>query len=139
MKKNIPIIIIALVLFSALVFFATQFFFPRIPAIEQKLWLNANEINKTCPARVDDATRLDNVTVFPNNVFQYNYTLYNLLRTDVNPDIVIKTLEPKIIASVKKDPELKFYKDAKTTLVYSYRDRNGEFIFKIMLGPEKYK
>lgn len=35
----------------------------------------ASEINKTCPMFVDEITRLDNVQVLPNNIFQYNYTL----------------------------------------------------------------
>lgn len=103
-----------------------------------KLWLEANELNKTCPSVIDDATRLDNATVMPNNSFQYNYTLFNLLRNDVNVDVATKTIEPKIIANIKKDPSFRFFKDSKTIMTYNYRDRNGQFIFKIVIGPEKY-
>ena len=114
-------------------------YFPKVSAIDMKLWLEANELNKTCPSVIDDATRLDNATVMPNNSFQYNYTLFNLLRNDVNVDVATKTIEPKIIANIKKDPGFVFFREAKTTMVYNYRDRNGDFIFKIVITPDKYR
>ena len=139
MKKNIIYLAIIFLLSISTVYFATRVYFPKVSAIEMKLWLEANEINKTCPSIIDDATRLDNATVFPNNCFQYNYTLFKYLRSEVNPEMAIKSIEPKIIANIKKDPGFKFFKDAQTTMVYNYRDRNGEFTFKITITPDKYR
>jgi hypothetical protein len=139
MKKINPLIIISILLLIGLVFFATQYFFPKISKQEQTLWLNANEVNKTCPIQVDEATRLDNVTVYPNNVYQYNYTLFNLNRADINSDVAIKSIEPKIIASIKKENEFQFFRKAQTTINYNYKDRNGQFAFKIVITPDKYK
>ncbi|MEI6021729.1 MAG: hypothetical protein WCR21_11425 [Bacteroidota bacterium] len=139
MKKNIINITIIVLLGASTVYFATRVFYPKVSDIEQKLWLEANEVNKTCPANIDEATRLDNATVFPNNCFQYNYTLINLLRNDVNPEMAIKSIEPKIIANIKKDPGFKIFKDAQSTLNYNYRDRNGDFAFKIVITPDKYR
>ena len=139
MKKINPLIIISTLLLIGLVFFATQYFVPKISAHEQALWLNANEVNKTCPLQVDEATRLDNVTVYPNNVYQYNYTLFNLNRADINSEVAIKNIEPKIIASIKKESEFQFFRKAQTTINYNYKDRNGQFVFKIVITPEKYK
>lgn len=139
MKKINPFIILSILLLIGLVFFATQYFFPKISKQEQALWLNANEVNKTCPIQVDDATRLDNATVYPNNVYQYNYTLFNLNRTDINSEMATKSIEPKIIASIKKDPEFQIFRKAQTTINYNYKDRNGQFVFKIVITPDKYK
>ncbi len=139
MKKNLIIPVVLILLLISTVFFATRVMFPKNSDLEQTLLLEANEINKTCPLIVDDATRLDNAVVYPNNVFQYNYTLVNLTRNDINPEVAIKSLEPKIIENVKKDVALKTLKAAFTTLNFSYRDRNGEFVFRIIITPEKYK
>ena len=139
MKKNLIIPVVLILLLVSSVFFATRVLFPKHSDLEQKLLLEANEINKTCPLIVDDATRLDNAVVYPNNVYQYNYTLVNLTRNDINPEVAIKSLEPKIIENVKKDVALKTLKEAFTTLNFSYRDRNGEFVFRIIITPDKYK
>ncbi len=139
MKKNIITLTIIVLLGISTVYYATRVYFPKVSVTEQKLWLEANEVNKTCPVIIDEATRLDNATVFPNNCFQYNYTLINLLRNDVNPEMAIKNIEPKIIANIKKDPGFKVFKDAQSTLNYNYRDRNGDFAFKIVITPDKYR
>ena len=87
---------------------------------------------------VDKDTRLDNAVALPGNVFQYNYTLINLNKDEVNPDTVKKYIEPAIINGVRTNPDLKIYRDNKTTMTYSYRDKNGVFILKIPVTPEMY-
>lgn len=87
---------------------------------------------------VDQNTRLDNVAAFPNNIFQYNYTLVNLEKSEVNIDTVKKYLEPNIINNVKTNPDLKPYRDNKVTMAYNYRDKNGVFVLKIEVTPEMY-
>ncbi len=108
------------------------------PEFEEALLPMANKINISCPFKVDELTRLDNTTVFPGNVFQYNYTLFTIYKQDVDVKKAITNLEPIIIANVKKDPEMKALRDMKTTINYYYRDLTGEFIFMIVLTPEKY-
>ena len=53
--------------------------------------------------------------------------------------VAIKNIEPKIIASIKKESEFQFFRKAQTTINYNYKDRNGQFVFKIVITPEKYK
>jgi len=88
---------------------------------------------------VDQETRLDNAIALPENSLQYNYTLVNIESTEVNPDTVKKYIEPGIINLVKSSPDMKIYRDNKTTIIYNYRDKNGVFILKLVVTPEMYQ
>jgi len=99
----------------------------------------ANEINKTCPIVVDQYTRLDNVSVLPNKVLQYNYTLINISKDEVNMDTVDKYIKPTILNSVKTDPSMKYQREHEITLSYHYRDKNGNFVMKYDVTPSMYK
>ncbi len=92
-----------------------------------------------CPIMVDQETRLDNAIALPENSLQYNYTLVNIESTEVNPDTVKKYIEPGIINLVKSSPDMKIYRDNKTTIIYNYRDKNGVFILKLVVTPEMYQ
>lgn len=88
---------------------------------------------------VDEFTRLDNSIALPCNIFQYNFTLVNTIKSEVIPDTVKKYLEPSIISNIRTNPDLKFFRDNKTTMVYFYKDKNGEFVYKLSVTPELYK
>jgi hypothetical protein len=48
-------------------------------------------------------------------------------------------MEPTILNGVKTSPDLKDYRDHKVTMAYNYVDKNGAFVFKILISPDKYK
>ena len=87
---------------------------------------------------VDRDTRLDNAVALPGNILQYNYTLINLDKSEVNVDTVNKYVAPGIINNVRTNPELKVYRDNKVTMDYAYRDKNGVFVLKISVTPDMY-
>lgn len=99
----------------------------------------ASELNKTCPFMVDSETRLDNALALPNNVFQYNYTLVNISKESVNIEEARNSLEPSIVNVVKTNPDMKYFRDHKTTINYSYKDKTGVFILTITVKPEQYQ
>jgi hypothetical protein len=70
---------------------------------------------------------------------QYDYTLVTLAKTEVNADTIRKIMEPKIIDNVKTSPQMKPYRDLKATLIYDYRDKNGESLLRISVSPEMYE
>jgi len=113
--------------------------FFRKPAFDKALMEIASELNKTCPIMVDAETRLDNSMALPNNIFQYNYTLVNIDKDSVNIEEARKYLEPTIINVVKTNPEMKVFRDNKTTMNYSYKDKSGIFLLTISITPEKYE
>lgn len=99
----------------------------------------ASELNKSCPLFADAQTRLDNVTVLPNDIFQYNYTLVNIVASDVDTLVLKGALEPNILNVVKTNPDMKFVRDNKATLSYYYQDKDGKYICRILMPYERYK
>jgi hypothetical protein len=127
-----PVVGVIVALFT---YYAIQKAFFTPPLFDKVLLEVANEVNKTCPMRVDQETQLDNVVALPENTFQYNYTLLNLNRVDMDIDDLKKTLEPNIVNSVKTNPSMKVFRDNKTTMVFYYSDKNKEFVFEIVVPP----
>ena len=87
---------------------------------------------------VDGFTRLDNTVALPNNKFQYNYTIS--IDTTIYSLSTLKTnLHQSILNSVKTNPSLKDFRDNNVTMVYSYSDSVGHFLFKTEFAPNDYK
>jgi len=114
-----------------------QFFF-KAPTYDQVMMKAASEINKSCPIMVDQETRLDNTVALPENIFQYNYTLVNMEKATADISQLETYLKPILINGVKTNPDMKVNRDNKTTMGYYYKDKNGEFLFKILVTPDTY-
>ena len=137
-KHKILPIIVGLIAFG-ISFFVVQKLFNNQQSFDKAMMKAANEINESCPIMVDNDTRLDNTVAMPNNVFQYNYTLVNLVKSEINIDEIRNYIEPNVVNNVKTNPDMKDYKKNKITMAYNYRDKNGEFILKINVTPDKYE
>ena len=107
-------------------------------AYEQVLNNAASELNKKCPFMVDKETRLDNAITMNENEFQYNYTLINTLHGNLNVQAAEKLIRPTLLNLIKTNPNLKTFRDNKTTLSYHYSDMNGVFLFSIRFTAEDY-
>jgi hypothetical protein len=108
------------------------------PTFDKVLMQTASELNKTCPVMVDKETRLDNAVALPENVFQYNYTLINVVKDSVNIQAFEDIMKPMILNIVKTNPDLKIFRDNKVTMSYNYQDMNGVFITKISVVADQY-
>jgi zinc-ribbon domain len=137
-KSRRPVTVAAIIGF-ALSYFAVQQIFFRPPSFDKAMMTVASELNKTCPFMVDKETRLDNAVALPNNIFQYNYTLINIDKSQIDEATVKNAMTPGLINNVKTNPELRIYREHKTTLAYNYRDKNGSFILKISVTPDLYQ
>ncbi len=128
-------------IFYALGQFSGEIFggFGKKQTFDKVLLESANEINKICPLMVDGETRLDNAIAKPDNVFQYNYTLVNMLKDSLDVEKLKDYIEPVIINGVKTNPELKNFRENKTTLNYYYRDKAGIYLFMISVTPDMYE
>lgn len=109
------------------------------PTLEKNLVEAANIINKNCPMMIDSETRLDNAIALPNNIFQYNYTLINMAKESINIEEMRQYLEPNIVNFVKTQPDMKTMRDNKTTVNYSYKDKEGVFLLTISVKPDQYE
>lgn len=99
----------------------------------------AKELNASCPAMIDEITRLDSAEVLENNSFQYNYTLVNVIEEELDSESFTDLISPQIIENVKTSPHLKSYRDNLVTLLYVYKSESGEEVAKITVGPEDYQ
>ena len=87
---------------------------------------------------IDSETRLDNAISLPNNVFQYNYTLINMLKKNIDIKSIKNQLEPSVINFVKTNPDMEIQRNNKTTINYYYKDKSGVYLFTISVSPDKY-
>ncbi len=129
--------IVGIIVFG-LSYWAVQQIFFKPPSFDKVMMQAASELNKTCPIMVDQNTRLENAIALPNNTFQYNYTLVELTKAEVNLDTLKKYIEPAIQNNVKTSPSMKIYRDNKTTLIYYYKDKDGLFVYKFSITPDMY-
>jgi hypothetical protein len=88
---------------------------------------------------LDSETRLDNVIPLPPKVFQYNYTLINAEKETVDTIMLKNYLETNITNFVRTSPDMKFQRDNKVTVNYCYKDKYGNYLFKISVTPEQYE
>lgn len=96
-------------------------------------------MNKTCPSMIDPETRLDNVVAFEKNNLQFNYTLIYQVRDSLPIPSLKSYMEPVILNKIKNSGTLRKFLDKNLTWIYSYNDRNGDFIFKVTYTPEQFK
>ncbi len=138
-KKNRSLlgVVVGVVAFFLAYYAVQRIFFPPVDFNEQ-LMAVAKELNKTCPIRVDEYTQLDNAIALPDNVFQYNYTLLNISQAEVNLDTVRKYIEPSVVNGVRTSPDMKIFRDHKTTVNYNYKDKDGVFVLTIAVTPDRY-
>ena len=120
-------------------YIAVQQIFFRTPTFDKNMMAIASEINKSCPLMVDAETRLDNAIALPNNIFQYNYTLVNIVKESADTAQMRIYLEPILTNLVKTDPQMKFQRDQKITMNYFYKDKTGKFLLLISITPDKYE
>lgn len=136
-KKNIVGTIIG-ALVAGLISFGVQQYFAKPVSFDQAMMTAASEINKNCPMMIDNETQLDNTLALPDNKFMYNYSLINYAIDELDIEELRKNIEPGIINNVRTNPDMKAYRDNEVTMVYSYKDKNQEHLFKIEVSPALY-
>lgn len=131
------IFIVTLLVSIPLYLFVKQWKVKQLPFNDFMLE-TAKNINEDCPKMIDEHTRLDNVMAMPPNALVYNYTLVNIDMDDVNMNIVLPSLEAMLLKTVKENNEFNIFRENKTTITYRYFDKEGFFMLKIDITPEKY-
>jgi len=137
-KAELITLLVAVTVASITSVFVQNIFFSK-PDIDKMLVETASTLNKTFPMMVDADTRVDNVIALPNKTFMYNYTLVNDESGMIDTVEVKNYLTPKIINTVKTTPGMKSFRDNKVTMEYCYKDKNGNYVFSIIVTPEQYK
>ncbi len=136
-KLGLQIAVTGIVLL-VLVWILLQHSFKSGASSEQLLQI-ASEFNKSYPVMVDDYTRLDDATVLKDSVLQFNFTLINTAKEDVDMVAIQEDLPPAIISDVIKNPLMKILRDHQVTIIYHYKDKNGKFVYKFPVTPDLYE
>ena len=127
---------------SFVIFYAVGEFTGKIlsePLLDNVLMEVASEINKSCPFIIDSETELENAVALPDNVFQYNYRLRNMVKESVDINGIKDMLQPSILNVVKTSPDMKILRDNKVTFNYYYKDKEDVYLFTISVTPEQYE
>jgi len=107
--------------------------------VDKPLLETANRINQNLPMMIDSETRLDNMTTLDKKTYQCTYTLVNMEKGKVDTITMKKRLEPLVINAVKTSPDAEYQRKNEMTLVYYYKDKNGNYLFSVIVTPDKYK
>lgn len=89
MKKSLIIfrkwiLVFVIIIFSIVGKPLAGMLFPENKSFDKLLIQTAGEINKNCLIMVDENTRADNAVALLDNTIQYNYTMINFLKEDVD-------------------------------------------------------
>jgi hypothetical protein len=131
--------IFSALLFCTVLLIAILIIFFRTPSIDKEVRRFAKNMNKHCPTLIDKETRLDKVYALPDSSIHFNYTL---IYRELDSSAVNKLknfMEPAILNKIKTSPTLNKLLNKNLTWIYSYNDKNGDFLFKIIYPPEKLK
>jgi len=112
---------------------------PLSQSFDEVIKASVKEVNKTCPFMSDSETRLDKAIAVPGNIIQFNCTLVNYAKSELNIEEFKKVVEPILIKNAKTSPQASVFRKYKTTMNYSYVDKNGVFLLLISITPDKYE
>jgi len=135
-KKKISVVVSTVV--GLVVYFLIKQFVFTPQTFDKAMMQAASELNKSCPIMVDQETRLDNAVALPDNIFQYNYTLVNMINDSIDLKAFEDHMKPIILNNVRTNPDLKAYRDNEVTMAYYYKDMNGMFITNISISADLY-
>lgn len=100
-----------------------------------KIYMNSfdkvKESFNNLPLKVDDMTTLDSLNVSKiENSYHYFYTI-SKLKEEIDVDIFYTLLKSNIDSSVIKNEKMELNRKFGTKFIYSYFDKNGNFLTEI--------
>jgi hypothetical protein len=102
------------------------------------LKLMASEVNKQCPMKVDNETRLDKAEALPGNKFSYEYTLLNAEASQLDTAAFRQRMAPVILNNLKTNVAFQYFREKKVTMIFNYNDKNGALLSSIAFGSDEY-
>lgn len=96
------------------------------------------KINTKCPAMIDSETQLLSVQSLPDPGIRYNFKLVKVAQaTDTNA--LKNLLWPGLLANIKVDESLQVLRDQHFSFVYTYKDKNDQYICSLLIRPKDYE
>jgi hypothetical protein len=105
--------------------------------IENYLQQSADEWSKEAPLMVDEATRLDCVSVGVGDELDFNYTLVQISIDDIDVDEFTETMTPHLRDVYMNNPQMEWFREHGIIHNHIYRDQDGVLIASISIGGEE--
>ena|SRR6266481_1641961 len=102
---------------------------------EGKVRAMADQINKQGNKMIDEVTRLEGAEALPNRTLLYKYSLITKTSSEIPLDALNRIVRPGIAKKYNTLPEMKMFRDNGITITYRYRDKAGQLIGDISVGP----
>ncbi|MFI8378813.1 hypothetical protein [Leeuwenhoekiella sp. NPDC079379] len=136
-SKSISVILVILIT-AVLSYLAIQYLFLEKADVDHVLEEETIKINKQTPIKLDKETTLDSAVVSGEKSFNYYYTL--IYKADaVNKDTVVKYVKPTIIARLKSNPEMDYFRNNDVIIYYHYLGYDGLPAVTLKITPDLYK
>lgn len=97
----------------------------------------SNEINKHAPIIIDSLLTLENVNALKKNTLIYNYSV-KTSKSAVDTIELIKASKEFLVENLKKNPNIKIFRDNNVIIQAVYKDSNQIEICKITVLPNEY-
>lgn len=98
----------------------------------------SNEINKRTPLIVDSMTRLDNVQALTGNKLQYNYTITDADKDQIDTSILKSNTKPNMTNLIKTNPKANYFRENKVDILVNYVDQKGVFVCNLVVPSTDY-
>ena len=138
-RKNLAARIVLALILLFILNFVIKNIFNTEASINDKLVKVANEINKHTPIIVDSMTRCDNVIALTGNKLQYNYTITNLEKKEIDTTILLSSVKEHMLNIIKTNPKVAFFRDNNVDFIASYSDKKGNYVCSALFSHNDYK
>lgn len=96
----------------------------------------AAEMNKKCPMKIDEISRMDSATAFNEYLITYHYSILTVSNRDVDLKKFQATMETAMNEKYKTDPQFAKYRNNKINIAYDYKDKDGGFLCYFICGSK---
>ncbi len=108
------------------------------PLLSDELIELANNINEHAPVVIDSTTRFDNMVALSDYKLQYNYTLLQVVKSDVDTAVLFSTGKEYMLNMMKSNPQVSVFKKNGIDIWASYSDKNGVYIGTVKLPASEF-
>lgn len=137
-KQNVLLLIVIGIALALAVFF--QFFLSeKSNEVKTEVTQVVEKYNKSCPLKIQEGIRLENVSLPEERVVQYNLTLTNVEKATAETNVIQEEIRKSLLSTATANPGLQVFRDNDYTLIYSYNDKKQEFLFTVKILPDEYK
>jgi flagellar basal body-associated protein FliL len=140
-KQNILFLLVIGTALALAVYF--QFFLSEsADEVKTEVTEMVAKYNKNCPLTIQQGIRLDSVSLpklSDERAVQYNLTLMNVEKETAEINVIRTEIEKSLLSTAKANSGLQVFRDNDYTLIYSYHDKKGVFLFDVKILPDQYK